>query len=79
MRLFSDAAGTRITGVEVRNRGEAEHTERLPADLVVDASGRGSRVPQWLASLGYAAPEETTVGVDIRYASRFYAPRGRRT
>ncbi len=76
VRLLSDAAGTRITGVEVRYRGEAEHTERLAADLVVDASGRGSRVPQWLASLGYAAPEETTVGVDIRYASRFYERRG---
>jgi 2-polyprenyl-6-methoxyphenol hydroxylase-like FAD-dependent oxidoreductase len=72
VRLLSDAAGTRVTGVEVRRRGGAECTERLATDLVVDASGRGSRTPQWLAALGYAAPEETTVGVDIAYASRYY-------
>jgi 2-polyprenyl-6-methoxyphenol hydroxylase-like FAD-dependent oxidoreductase len=72
VRLLSDAAGTRVTGVEVRRRGGAEATEHLAADLVVDASGRGSRTPQWLAALGYAAPEETTVGVDIAYASRYY-------
>ena len=72
VRLLSDAAGMRVTGVEVRGRGGAEGAERLAADLVVDASGRGSRTPQWLAALGYAAPEETTVGVDIAYASRFY-------
>jgi 2-polyprenyl-6-methoxyphenol hydroxylase-like FAD-dependent oxidoreductase len=75
VRLLGDAAGARVTGVEVRHRGAAERTERLEADLVVDAGGRGSRAPQWLAELGYAAPEETTVGVGIGYASRFYERR----
>jgi 2-polyprenyl-6-methoxyphenol hydroxylase-like FAD-dependent oxidoreductase len=75
VRLLGDAAGTRVTGVEVRHRGAAERTERLEAGLVVDASGRGGRAPQWLAELGYAAPEETTVGVGIGYASRFYERR----
>jgi 2-polyprenyl-6-methoxyphenol hydroxylase-like FAD-dependent oxidoreductase len=75
VRLLSDAAGARVTGVEVRHRAEAERTERLEADLVVDASGRGSRLPQWLAALGHSAPEETTVGVGIGYASRFYERR----
>jgi 2-polyprenyl-6-methoxyphenol hydroxylase-like FAD-dependent oxidoreductase len=75
VRLLSEDAGTRITGVEVRHRGPAERTERLPADLVVDASGRGSRMPEWLAALGYAVPEEMRVGVDIGYASRLYERR----
>jgi 2-polyprenyl-6-methoxyphenol hydroxylase-like FAD-dependent oxidoreductase len=44
----------------------------LDADLVVDAGGRGSRTPQWLESLGYAKPEESTVEVNIGYASRLY-------
>jgi flavin-dependent dehydrogenase len=39
------------------------------ADLVVDAGGRGSRAPRWLTEAGFAAPEETTIGVDFAYAS----------
>ena len=41
----------------------------LPADLVIDATGRGSRTPPWLAELGYAEPEEDRVGIDLTYAS----------
>ena len=51
--------------------GEAVEV-RLPADLVVDATGRASRAPQWLAELGYPAPEEITVNAHLGYASRFY-------
>jgi 2-polyprenyl-6-methoxyphenol hydroxylase-like FAD-dependent oxidoreductase len=42
----------------------------LPADLVVDATGRGSRTPAWLASLGYSPPAEESVSIDIRYTSQ---------
>lgn len=35
--------------------------ECLRADLVVDASGRGSRMTTWLSSLGVPAPEEEVV------------------
>ena len=41
----------------------------LEADLVVDAAGRGSRTPRWLRELGFAAPEETVLGIDMAYAS----------
>jgi 2-polyprenyl-6-methoxyphenol hydroxylase-like FAD-dependent oxidoreductase len=44
----------------------------LDADLVVDASGRGSRTPTWLADLGSPVPDRTTVDARITYASRFY-------
>jgi 2-polyprenyl-6-methoxyphenol hydroxylase-like FAD-dependent oxidoreductase len=54
---------------------DGEGIERtLAADLVVDASGRGSRTPAWLESLGFAAPRESRVGVDVGYASRLYRP-----
>jgi hypothetical protein len=33
----------------------------LPADLVVDASGRGSRTPEWLEAGGWAPPPTVTV------------------
>ena len=42
----------RITGIVLRRHGNEQREEDLAANLVVDASGRGSRAPQWLASLG---------------------------
>src|SRR5215831_13235539 len=48
------------------------HEEFLAADLVVDASGRSSRAPQWLTALGYKAPRETVVNAFLGYASRIY-------
>jgi hypothetical protein len=38
----------------------------------VDASGRGSRAPQWLAALGYQPPTETSINSLLGYASRQY-------
>jgi len=67
--------GERITDVVLRHRREQQREdeeEELAASLVVDASGRGSRAPQWLASLGYAQVEETSVTIDVGYASRVY-------
>ncbi len=49
-----------------------ERTEFVDADLVVDATGRGSRGPDWLAALGLPRPSEQRVDVDLGYASRFY-------
>ena len=63
---------SRIAGVRVRSRGTASSESALEADLVIDASGRDSRAPQWLEALGYAAPEETTVNAFLGYASRYY-------
>lgn len=61
-----------ITGVALRHRSGEPHEDELAADLVVDASGRGSRAPQWLTSLGYHSVEETSVKVHVGYASRIY-------
>ena len=62
--------GGRINGVKIHPARSTE--DRLDAELVVDASGRGSRTPQWLEQLGFGRPTETEVGVDVGYASRFY-------
>jgi 2-polyprenyl-6-methoxyphenol hydroxylase-like FAD-dependent oxidoreductase len=59
------------TGVMLRS---GEDSRRYPvfADLVVDATGRGSRAPKWLAELGYESPRETVVNAFLGYASRLY-------
>jgi 2-polyprenyl-6-methoxyphenol hydroxylase-like FAD-dependent oxidoreductase len=59
--------GTAVTGVALRS-GAGER-ESLPADLVVDATGRASRTPSWLADSGYAAPPEDDVRVDLAYST----------
>lgn len=39
------------------------------AELVVDATGRASRAPQWLAAVGFSQPRQTTIGVDTAYST----------
>ncbi|WP_224366312.1 FAD-dependent oxidoreductase [Hyalangium versicolor] len=69
--LLTDTARQRVTGVQLKSPGGEEPLE---AELVVDASGRGSRAPQWLEALGYGRPEEEQVGVDLAYTSGLYEP-----
>ena len=68
--LTTTPDGRRVTGARVLRRGDAE--ELLGADLVVDASGRGSRAPGWLETLGYPRPEREEVQVGLGYATRTY-------
>ncbi|MFY0573204.1 FAD-dependent oxidoreductase [Cystobacter fuscus] len=73
--FVSTSDQTRIVGVRYRTRDAqgAEHEEELTlGDLVVDATGRGSRTPRWLEAMGYPPVEETRVEVDVGYATRLY-------
>jgi 2-polyprenyl-6-methoxyphenol hydroxylase-like FAD-dependent oxidoreductase len=69
--LLADERGTSITGVRVLRRAPGSAEESIPADLVVDATGRGSRTPVWLEGLGYERPTEDRPKVDVGYASRY--------
>jgi len=71
--LLATQDRTRVTGIQMRERGQEGHTSTLHADMVVDASGRHSEAPRWLVELGYEAPPIETINSDLRYASRFYA------
>jgi 2-polyprenyl-6-methoxyphenol hydroxylase-like FAD-dependent oxidoreductase len=64
--LSTDDGGRRVTGITLANG------ETLAADLVIDATGRGSATTRWLPALGYEAPRETTVRVDVGYATRLF-------
>ncbi len=63
--------GGRVSSVRSRSRGDG-FVEDLSADLVLDASGAGSRAPRWLEDLGHGAPEETVVDARLGYATRWY-------
>ncbi|HEV2377070.1 MAG TPA: FAD-dependent monooxygenase [Streptosporangiaceae bacterium] len=67
--LVAAPDGERVTGVRVQSIGGEEV---LGADLVVDATGRGSRAPAWLEALGYERPPEERVKVGLAYTTRHY-------
>lgn len=60
-----------IQGVRYRRLGDAKGTT-LTAQLVVDASGRGSLTPYWLRQLGLTPPPQTRVDGGLGYATRCY-------
>jgi 2-polyprenyl-6-methoxyphenol hydroxylase-like FAD-dependent oxidoreductase len=73
--LLATPDNGRVTGVRLIRRKAGSAEESLTADLVVDASGRGSRAPAWLEALGYERPSEETVKVSVAYTSCFYRRR----
>jgi flavin-dependent dehydrogenase len=70
--LLTTPNGQRVTGIRLLRRADGSAEELLRADLVVDATGRGSRAPAWLAALGFEPPYEDRVRVDVGYATRRY-------
>jgi flavin-dependent dehydrogenase len=60
----------RITGVRLRD--PVGEPEVLNGDLIVDASGRRSKLGEWLAGIGARELEEVRTPCGIYYASRFY-------
>ncbi|KLL10162.1 NAD(P)/FAD-dependent oxidoreductase [Protofrankia coriariae] len=68
-------APDRIIGVHVTRQPRGAGTGVVHADLVVDATGRASRGPDWLTALELPAPPERRTDVDLGYASRFYRHR----
>ena len=69
--ILATSNGEAITGVRYENaNGTSEITA---ADLVVDASGRGASTLGLLKSMGRPLPEETTIGIDLGYATCVFA------
>ncbi len=64
--------GTRVTGLRTLSRLPGSAEEIVEGDLIVDASGRGSRTPRWLEELGYEPPEEERITINFCYMTRLY-------
>lgn len=69
--LLCNPSQAQITGVRLRAIGGLIENELL-AVLVVDASGRCSKAPDWLESLGFTPPPETIVEPFLTYTTRRY-------
>jgi 2-polyprenyl-6-methoxyphenol hydroxylase-like FAD-dependent oxidoreductase len=70
--LAATPDGRRVTGVRVLRRAVGSAGELVGADLVVDATGRGSRSPVWLEAVGYARPPTEQVRIGLGYTTRTY-------
>ncbi len=70
--LEISADRTRITGVHLRKRGHRDRQTTIKVGLVIDASGRSSKLAQWLCELGYTLPEPGEARASIGYSSRYY-------
>jgi flavin-dependent dehydrogenase len=67
--------GVRATALHRSGLGwriDVEGHEPFHADVVIDASGRGSRMPHWLVDLGVRVREPEVVDAHLGYACRLY-------
>jgi 2-polyprenyl-6-methoxyphenol hydroxylase-like FAD-dependent oxidoreductase len=66
MTADGDVIGVRADTAEAKDA-------TFPADLVIDASGRGALTLELLKSAGYPLPEETCIGMDLSYSTGVFA------
>jgi 2-polyprenyl-6-methoxyphenol hydroxylase-like FAD-dependent oxidoreductase len=62
--IASEDSGT-VIGAKVKNAPDG----RILADLVVDATGRGSKAPNWMQDLGFERPKEAHLRVYMGYST----------
>jgi 2-polyprenyl-6-methoxyphenol hydroxylase-like FAD-dependent oxidoreductase len=67
---IASPSGDRVTGVRILPRADGSVEQSIDTDLVVDATGRGSRMPAWLETIGYPKPQEEKLEIQLKYASR---------
>lgn len=72
LSLIATSSHDRIVGVRVSSQDDANEERTLHADLVIDATGRGSRSPAWLEELGYQRPQEERMKIGLAYTTRHY-------
>jgi 2-polyprenyl-6-methoxyphenol hydroxylase-like FAD-dependent oxidoreductase len=75
--LFPEPGGSgRVRGVRLAGvHGGPAPGDWIDADLVVDAGGRASKSPSWLAALGFEPPAEESVRIGCAYSTRLYRRR----
>jgi 2-polyprenyl-6-methoxyphenol hydroxylase-like FAD-dependent oxidoreductase len=69
LTVRGDAGVPRVAGVRL------DSGEEMAADLVMDAMGRGSRLPRWLAAAGVDPIHEEAEDSGFLYYTRFFRSR----
>ena len=71
LEIVGASNGRQVTGVRYEAGDGSQET--IAADVVIDASRHGTLTLSFLSAAGLRLPEETTIGVDIRYATGLFA------
>jgi 2-polyprenyl-6-methoxyphenol hydroxylase-like FAD-dependent oxidoreductase len=61
-----------VTGVRWQPAGAEDGEVHEPADFVVDATGRSSRLGEWITVSGFAAPPMRRMGIKLNYATALF-------
>lgn len=61
-----------VTGVFIKERNEQKQERIETADLIIEASGRSSKLIKWLESMGLVVPEAERLKVSLGYCTRYY-------
>ncbi|MGV4337444.1 FAD-dependent oxidoreductase [Bacillus subtilis] len=61
-----------VTGVRIKERSEQKQERTVAADLVVDTTGRSSKLIKWLESMGLEVPQPERLKVSLGYSTRYY-------
>ena len=70
LEIVGTSDGLQVRGVLCETTKGVRET--IPADLVIDASKHGTLTLSFLSAGAQPVPEETTIGVDIRYATGLF-------
>lgn len=63
---------SQVIGVKASSTGKPNSGREFVGDLIVDASGRGSRSVRWLEDMGFPAPLSESIDVDVTYTSAWF-------
>ncbi|GIP36630.1 NAD(P)/FAD-dependent oxidoreductase [Paenibacillus sp. J2TS4] len=63
---------TIVSGVRIRERGQSNLKKVIAADMVIDTSGRQSKLGNWLQELGIEIPKPDILKVSLGYSTRHY-------
>jgi len=66
---------SRVIGVRTHRVSSGGSGEDFEAELVIDASGRGSQTPAWLDASGFQKPVEESIRVALGYSTRLFRRR----
>ncbi|ELT98033.1 hypothetical protein CAPTEDRAFT_205495, partial [Capitella teleta] len=68
--LMVAGEGNRVEGVHYQSSADKDGIKTLPANLIIDASGRGTHTPKWLSEANIASVKEDEVRTQISYTTR---------